>query len=346
MRVNDMIKFDCDYMQGAVPEILRRLTEINEEPNDGYGEDPYCKSAKSKIREACGLPDAEVEFLVGGTQTNTVAITACLRSFEGVIAASTGHIYVHECGAIENMGHKVISLPAHNGKLDPAEVKEYMRKFYADETYPHMVMPKMIYISHPTELGSLYTLTEIKALREVCDEYKMLLYVDGARLGYGLNASNTDVTLKNLAENVDLFYIGGTKVGALFGEALVIKDKNLIPNFFSIKKQMGAVLAKGWLLGLQFDTLFTDNLYNNISRHAILMAEKLKKGFVDKGYRLYSDSDTNQQFLILEKTKIEELKSKVSFAAWEEYDQDHKIVRFATSWATKESDVDELLKLV
>lgn len=341
-----MLKFDCDYMEGAVPEILRRLTEINEEPNDGYGLDPYCESAKNKIREACGLPNAEVEFMVGGTQTNMVAITACLRSFEGVIAAATGHIYVHECGAIENMGHKVISLPSHNGKLDLAEVKEYMHKFYADETYPHMVMPKMVYISHPTELGSLYTLDEIKELRRICDEYKMLLYVDGARLGYGLNATNTDVTLKNLAENVDLFYIGGTKVGALFGEALVIKDSNLIPNFFSIKKQMGAVLAKGWLLGLQFETLFTDNLYNNISRHAILMAEKLKKGFVDRGYRLYSDSDTNQQFFIMEKRKIEELKKKVSFAAWEEYDSDHRIVRFATSWATRESDVDELLKLI
>lgn len=341
-----MLKFDCDYMEGAVPEILRRLTEINEEPNDGYGSDPYCESAKKKIREACGLPDAEVEFLVGGTQTNMVAISSVLRSFEGVIAATTGHIYVHECGAIENMGHKVISLPSHNGKLDPAEVREYMYKFYADETYPHMVMPKMVYISHPTEFGSLYTLDEIKALRAICDEYKMLLYVDGARLGYGLNASNTDVTLKNLAANVDMFYIGGTKVGALFGEALVIKDCNLIPNFFSIKKQMGAVLAKGWLLGLQFDTLFTDNLYNNISRHAIVMAEKLKKGFVDKGYRLFSDSDTNQQFFILEKTKIEELKKKVSFAVWEEYDSDHKIVRFATSWATEESDVEVLLKLI
>ncbi|MBQ9579865.1 MAG: aminotransferase class I/II-fold pyridoxal phosphate-dependent enzyme [Lachnospiraceae bacterium] len=341
-----MVKFDCDYMQGAVPEILTRIASINDEQIDGYGFDGYCDSAKSKIREACGLPDAEVEFMIGGTQTNMVAITATLRSFEGVIAAETGHIYVHECGAIENMGHKVISLPSHNGKLDPNEVKEYMHKFYADETYPHMVMPKMVYISHPTELGSLYTLDELKALRSICDEYKMLLYVDGARLGYGLNASNTDVTLKNLAENVDMFYIGGTKVGALFGEALVIKDKNLIPNFFSIKKQSGAVLAKGWLLGLQFDTLFTDNLYNNISRHAIVMAEKLRQGFIDKGYRMYSDSYTNQQFFILKKDKIEELKKKVSFAAWEEYDSDHRIVRFATSWATREEDVEELLKLI
>lgn len=341
-----MLKFDCDYMVGATPEILERLSSINEEQFDGYGEDEYCKSAKKKIREACGLPDAEVEFMVGGTQTNMVAITASLRSFEGVIAATTGHIFVHECGAIENMGHKVIPMPSHNGKLDPKEVKDYMHKFYADETYPHMVMPRMVYISHPTEFGTLYTLSELKELKAICKEYNMLLYVDGARLGYGLAATGTDVTLKNLADTVDLFYIGGTKIGALFGEALVIKDKNLIPNFFSIRKQSGAVLAKGWLLGLQFDTLFTDNLYNNISRHAILMAEKLKQGFIDKGYKLYGDSKTNQQFLIMEKTKIEKLKETVSFAAWEEVDSEHKIVRFATSFATKESDVDELLKLL
>lgn len=341
-----MLWFDCDYNKGCADEIMERISAMNDERYIGYGEDEICEKAAEKIRQAVGLPDAYVKFLVGGTQTNLVAITASLRLTEGVIAAKTGHIYVHECGAIEHAGHKVIDLPSHNGKLDPEEVAEYMKHFYADSTYPHMVKPAMVYISHPTEYGSLYTKDELKRLHEICETYKMKLYVDGARLGYALGAKKCDVTLKTLGEYTDMFYIGGTKMGALFGEALVIKDKTLLPDFFSIMKQSGAVLAKGWLLGAQFDVLFTDGLYEKIGRRAVELALTMKKGFIEKGYRTYMDSETNQQFFIIEKKKLPELEKKVSFSAWEDFDDDNKIVRFATSFATTSSDVEELLKLI
>ncbi|HOA84872.1 MAG TPA: aminotransferase class I/II-fold pyridoxal phosphate-dependent enzyme, partial [Bacillota bacterium] len=272
-----MLRFDSDYMEGVHPEILRRLSEINFEKNKAYGLDRYCDSAKQKIREACGTPGAEVYFLVGGTQTNAVAINAFLEPYEGVVAAETGHINQHEAGAIEAGGHKVITLPQHDGKIAADELREMLRRFYADEARLHMVRPGMVYISHPTEYGTLYTANELRGLRRICDEYGMALYLDGARLGYGLAAPSTDLTLPLIAENCDAFYIGGTKVGALFGEALVIPRAGRVKQMFTRIKRQGALLAKGWLLGLQFDTLFTDGLYYKISARAVKMAEKLEQ---------------------------------------------------------------------
>jgi threonine aldolase len=339
-----MISFDSDYMEGAHPLILQKLMETNLEKTPGYGSDKYCSAAKEKIRAACHCPNAEIHFLVGGTQTNAAVITALLRSYEGVLAADSGHISVHEASAIEMNGHKILALAQEQGKISAAQVEKYISTFYKDQNHAHMVKPGMVYISHPTEYGTLYTRTELEALSAVCKHYRIPLYLDGARLGYGLMANGTDVTLEGIARNCDVFYIGGTKVGALFGEAVVITRPNLLENFFTITKQQGALLAKGRLLGIQFDTLFTDSLYFNISRHAIEMAEKLKKGFAEKGYAFYLDSPTNQQFIILENRKMERLAEFASFGFWEAVDDTHTVVRFATSWATREEDIDLLLK--
>jgi len=342
----DILRFDSDYMEGVHPEILRRLSEINFEKNKAYGLDRYCDSAKQKIREACGTPGAEVYFLVGGTQTNAVAINAFLEPYEGVVAAETGHINQHEAGAIEAGGHKVITLPQHDGKIAADELREMLRRFYADEARLHMVRPGMVYISHPTEYGTLYTANELRGLRRICDEYGMALYLDGARLGYGLAAPSTDLTLPLIAENCDAFYIGGTKVGALFGEALVIPRAGRVKQMFTRIKRQGALLAKGWLLGLQFDTLFTDGLYYKISARAVKMAEKLEQGLCAKGYPMYINSPTNQKFVVLEDEVMRELSKRVGFCFWEKPDEGHTVVRFATSWATKEEDVERLLLLV
>ena len=336
-----MISFESDYTTGAHPEILRKLTETNMEMMSGYGSDRYCISAREKIRAACGSQEADVQFLTGGTQTNALVISMMLKDYEGVIAAQTGHIKVHEAGAIENTGHKVMTLPQHNGRIDPEDLETYVRDYYQDETYEHMVFPGMVYISHPTEDGTLYTLQELEQLSEICRTYQIPLYLDGARLGYGLMSNDTDVTLKDVARCCDVFYIGGTKVGALCGEAVVF-TKQAPKHFMTQVKQRGALLAKGRLLGIQFDTLFTDDLYFNISRHAIRMAELLKEGFSERGYRFFLDSPTNQQFLILKKAEYERLKEQVGFSFWEQLDDDHVIVRFATSWATKETDLQKL----
>jgi threonine aldolase len=338
-----MQHFDSDYMEGAHPLILQRLLETNMEKTPGYGTDKYCLLAKEKIRQACGCPQAEIHFMVGGTQTNATVIGSLLRSYEGVLAADTGHINTHEAGAIEAGGHKVLTLPQIHGKISAETVGKYLETFYRDANNAHMVKPGLVYISHPTEYGTLYTKTELEQLSALCQAYKLPLFLDGARLGYGLAARRTDVTLEVIAANCDVFYIGGTKVGALFGEAVVLTRPDLIPHFFTIIKQHGALLAKGRLLGIQFDTLFTDNLYDKISKHAIDMAEKLKKGLLEKGYHLYFESPTNQQFVVLENEKMKQLSPKVSFSFWETYDRDHTVVRFATSWATEESDVDKLL---
>jgi len=341
-----MQHFDSDYMEGAHPLILERLAEINMNKMPGYGTDDICKSAADKIRKACACPEAEVFFMVGGTQTNATVIGSALRSFEGVIAAKTGHIAVHEAGAIEHGGHKVITLDHSEGKLEAEAVKNYMEGFFGDDTHPHMVQPAMVYISHPTEYGTLYTKAELEALREICGRYNLMLYLDGARMGYGLGAESTDVDLKVIAENCDIFYIGGTKVGALFGEAVVIKKPNTIPHFFTLTKQFGAMPAKGWLLGTQFDVLFTDGLYLSLGKHAVGLAMKLKNAFIEKGYKIFIDSPTNQQFVVLENEKMEELSKKVSFGFWEKYDENHTVVRFATSWATKEEDIDSLIEML
>ncbi len=338
--------FNCDYMEGAHPAILERLIATNMVKTPGYGLDDYCTCAKEKIRLACGNPDAAIYFMVGGTHTNVTVIDALLRSYEGVMSAQVGHISVHEAGAIEATGHKVLALPHKEGKLSADDVFEYLRDFYQDGNHEHMVWPGMVYISNPTEYGTIYSKEELKQLRDVCKEYKIPLYMDGARLGYGLMAESADVTLKDIAEYCDVFYIGGTKVGALFGEAVVFSTPNLAPRFFTLMKQHGGLLAKGRLLGIQFDALFTNDLYFEISRHAINMAMKLKHAFVDKGYQLFLDSPTNQQFIVLKNDDMDQLAEKVSFGFWEKADSAHTVVRFATSWATKEEDVDELIALL
>ena len=340
-----MLNFGCDYLEGAHEKILARFIETNMEKEPGYGADKYTISAKKRILDACECPDGEVFLLVGGTQTNSTVIDAYLNNYQGVIAAPTGHIACHESGAIESCGHKVLKIPQHLGKIDAGELKEFLVNFYADETYEHQVIPGMVYISHPTEYGTLYTKAELESIYTICKEYEMPLFVDGARLGYGLAADDTDVTLPDLAKLCDAFYIGGTKVGALCGEAVVFTKK--APKFFfTTVKQHGALLAKGRLVGIQFDTLFTDDLYMEISKHAIRLANILKAGVLAKGYKLLLDSPTNQQFIIVDNEKYAELKKQVAFSTWEKVDADHTAIRFATSWATKEEDVQALLELL
>lgn len=334
-----MISFESDYTTGAHPEIIRRLTETNLESLPGYGADPYCESAKEKIRKAIGLPEADVVFLAGGTQTNAVVISTMLADYEGVLAARTGHISSHEAGAIEYTGHEVTELPQAEGKITASVLSGYLRDYYADENHEHMTFPGMVYISHPTEYGTLYSKAELEGIAAVCREYGIPLFLDGARLGYGLMSRKTDVTLADIAALCDVFYIGGTKVGALCGEAVVFTRKNMPKHFLTSVKRRGALLAKGRLTGIQFDTLFTDDLYFRISRHAIEMAEKLKEIITAHGLRFYIDSPTNQQFVILENKRMEVLQRKVAFSFWEKADEAHTVVRFATSWSTTEEDL-------
>ena len=337
------ISFESDYTTGAHPNILKRLTETNYEFLSGYGTDHYCESAKEKIRAACDSNDVDVHFLVGGTQTNALIISAMLNDYEGVIAADTGHVSVHEAGAIEYTGHKVLTVPHHDGKIMAADLKEYLENFYNDGNYEHMVFPGMVYISFPTENGTVYNKNELEELSGICRKYNVPLYIDGARLGYGLMCDENDMTLADIAKLCDVFYIGGTKVGALCGEAVVFTKNNTPKHFSTIIKQHGALLAKGRLLGIQFDTLFTDDLYMELSRHAIKMAEELKEVLKEKGYSFAWETPTNQQFVILENNKMKELREKVAFSFWEKYDESHTVVRFATSWSTTEKDI-ELLK--
>lgn len=341
-----MLAFECDYLEGAHEKILQRLIETNYEKLPGYGNDRYCESAKAKIREVCGCEEADVYFLTGGTQTNATVISAMLQTYEGVVAAETGHVNVHEAGAIEYTGHKVLTVPAHNGKMQADELKEMLALFWQDTSHEHMVFPGMVYISHPTEYGTLYSKRELMEISEVCHEFGIPLYLDGARLGYGLMSKNTDVTLPDIALYCDVFYIGGTKVGALCAEAVVFTKENTPRHFITMIKQHGAMLAKGRLPGIQFDTLFTDDLYFEISAHAIEMAEKLKEGFKKRGYSFYLDSPTNQQFIILTNSEIEQLQKEVSFDLWDKIDAEHRVTRFATSWATKEEDIAALMQIL
>lgn len=341
-----MLSFESDYIQGAHEKILERLAETNREPLSGYGNDKYCESAKEKIRKACECEDADIFFLVGGTQTNQVVISSMLKSYEGVIAAQTGHVSVHEAGAIEHSGHKVLTLMGHEGKIEVEELSAYLKAYWSDASYEHMVFPGMVYISHPTEYGTLYTEEELSSISEVCRAYHIPLFLDGARLGYGLMSRETDVTLSKIAHYCDVFYIGGTKVGALCGEAVVFPKKNMPPHFLTMAKQKGALLAKGRLLGVQFDTLFTDELYFRISAHAIGMAEKVKELFREKNKRFFIESPTNQQFIVLENEELTRLKEHVRFDIWEKFDDTHTVVRFATSWATGEEDVEALRQLI
>lgn len=341
-----MLSFESDYTEGAHRAILDKLIETNYDQQPGYGEDAYSISARKKIAQATGTCDKDIYFITGGTQTNQIVIDTMLKPYEGVIAATTGHVAAHEAGAIEYTGHKVLTVPQYLGKLKASDVKDLVEAFYHDANHEHMVFPGMVYISHPTEYGTLYTKEELEEISQVCHEYNLPLFLDGARLGYGLMSYNTDVTLKDIAKLTDVFYIGGTKVGALCGEAVVFTKNNTPKHFINLIKKHGALLAKGRLNGVQFDTLFTDDLYFKISKHAIDMAEKLKKIFSDKGYQFYIDSPTNQQFFIVDNKKLEELQKHVRYGFWEKYDDTHTVVRFATSWATKEEDVEKLKDLL
>ena len=341
-----MISFESDYITGAHPKVLQRLLETNLEPQSGYGSDIYCASAAEKIKVACQCPDADVRFLVGGTQTNAIVVSTMLREYEGVISATTGHIHAHESGAVEYSGSKILPLPHKEGKLDAGTVKAYIQTILGDEACEHMVYPGMVYISHPTEYGTLYSKEELTALSDVCREFHIPLFMDGARLAYGLMSRHTDVTLPDIARLCDVFYIGGTKVGALCGEAVVFTKGNTPVHFVNRIKKRGALLAKGRLLGVQFDALFTDDLYFEIGRHVINMAEKLKAMVAAKGYTFHLDSPTNQQFVVLDRKKIEDLRQDVAFNIWEWLDDDHAVVRFATAWSTTEDDINQLEALL
>lgn len=344
--MNDRLSFASDYLEGAHPSILKRLADTNWQKLPGYGFDEISLAAKDKIRQACHAPNAEVEFLVGGTQANAVMIDALLQPYQGVAAADTGHISVHEAGAIEAGGHKVLTLPGHEGKITAAQIAELAGDYAADANHDHMVMPGMVYLSQPTEFGTLYTRSELQAIHDVCQQYDMKLYVDGARLSYALACTVNDVTMADLATLCDAFYIGGTKSGALIGEAVVIPAPQLLPHLFTMIKQHGALLAKGRLLGIQFDELFKDDRYIDIARPAILYADQIRDYLKQNGYQLYGSSPTNQIFFIIENQQLARLEQQVAFSFWEKYDETHTIIRFATSWATQKQDVDQLCKLM
>lgn len=341
-----MVSLDCDYNNGCHPAILRRLAETNDKKSKTYGYDEWTESAKAKIREACDDPDAQIRFLVGGTQTNATVIDSLLQSYEGVVAVQTAHINSHEAGAIEFTEHKVITIPGHDGKMDPKELEQYMNEFLDDANSEHSVYPGMVYITFPTELGTLYTKDELTKLYELCQKYHLPLYIDGARLGYGLMSPENDITLPYLAHHCDVFYIGGTKVGALCGEAVVFTHNNAHPHFFNIVKQHGALMAKGRVVGLQFETLFTDNLYFDISKHAIDMAMQVKQIFKEAGYQFLVDSPTNQQFVILPNEELPHLSQNILFETWGKVDPTHTACRFVTSWATTKEEIEELRTVV
>ena len=333
-------------MAGAHPEVLDTLVRTNMELTAGYGNDPYTAEAKELIRKAVGCDDAEVMFLVGGTQTNATVIDGILARHEGVLAAESGHIAVHESGAIEASGHKVLTLPHYDGKVKVEDVERFITEFYADETYQHMVAPGMLYISQPTEYGTIYSLEELTELSNVCHNHDIPLYIDGARLGYALGAKEGDFTLEDIARLADVFYIGGTKMGTLFGEAVVVTNRTLLKNLFPLVKQHGALLAKGRLLGLQFGAMFRDGLYERLGQHAVQLATRLREIFRTAGYEIVIESPTNQQFVRLPNSVIDTLRQSASFDYWGPRGKEQSIVRFVTSWATTEQEIDELERLV
>lgn len=341
-----MLVFENDYSFGAHPKVLEALCKTNMTAASGYGSDGFTASAMEKIRKAINCPDAQICFLTGGTQTNQVTIDCLLKPYEGVISCVTGHVNGHEAGAIEHSGHKVLALPHHEGKLRAEDIRQYIDGFYGEEAFEHMVFPGMVYISHPTEYGTLYSKQELEELRAVCDEYHMPLYMDGARLAYGLMSERTDVTLQDIARLTDVFYIGGTKCGALCGEALVFTKNNMPDHFLARIKQKGALLAKGRLNAVQFDALFTDNLYEEVGAHAIRMAALLKKAFADKGYPFHMDSPTNQQFVILTDEQMQRIAKHAVFSRWEKLPDGRTVVRFATSWATTKEDIRALSEIL
>ncbi len=338
-----MIRFNCDYSEGAHPKVLEKLIETNMEQTAGYGTDQHCSSAAELIKAECGRQDIDVHFLVGGTQTNMTVISAVLRPHQGVLSADSGHINTHETGAIEATGHKVLALPASDGKLTTARIQEAYDLHFNDETHEHIVQPKMVYISNPTEIGTIYSKAELTAISETCRKNDLILFMDGARLGYALCAGNNDLDLAEISRLCDVFYIGGTKIGALFGEALVICRDELKKDFRYILKQRGGMLAKGRLLGVQFEALFEDGLYFKMAGHANRMAMLIKDAFIKKGYGFLVESTTNQQFPIIPDAELRSLKENFEYSFWQKVNDNTSAVRFCTSWATGEEDVRQLI---
>lgn len=341
-----MLYFQSDYQEGCAPEILKVLTETNLEQTPGYGQDVYCEEARALIRKAVGNPDADVHFLVGGTQTNSTVIRALLRNYQGVVCAETGHITGHEGGAVEASGHKVFTMPAENGKISAEQLEAYLERFKEDGAPDQLMQPGAVYISHPTEYGTLYTLEELEAISLVSHRYGLPLFVDGARLGYGLAAETTDVTLPDLSRLADVFYIGGTKVGALFGEAVVARDSTVLPHFRTTMKQAGAMLAKGRLLGLQFKALFTDALYWRLGERACQQARKIAKAAREKGYDFTVPFETNLLFLTVPESVYTRLSAQAKVGFWSRVDEEHVVIRMVTSWATTDEAVESFIALL
>ena len=346
-----MISFECDYNNGACQQVLDNIVKYNDGKPTPYGFDEFSERAKARIREACGLPDAQIFFLTGGTQTNATTIDSMLYQYEGVICVGSGHINVHEAGAVEFTEHKIITISDTDGKMEAKVLDKYLDDYMHDGNKDHAVHPGLVYITFPTELGTLYSAKELNDLYQVCQNYEIPLYIDGARLGYGLMAEGNDITLPYLARHCDVFYIGGTKIGALCGEAVVFTNRKAHKHFFSIQKQHGAVIAKGALIGLQFDALFTPKedgeiLYYSLSRNAIKTAMRMKEIFAHKGYEFLVDSPTNQQFVIIDNELSERLSQKMKFTHFGQTDKHHTICRFVTSWATTDEEIDELERIL
>ena len=338
-----MCRFECDYTEGCIPEILEAIARENHTQLKGYSEDPISIRVKEQIKTLCGRPDAAVHFLVGGTQTNTTVISAALRPHQGVISVDAGHIACHETGAIEATGHKVIALPSATGRLTADQIRAYCKAHWDDASFEHIPQPAMVYISHPAENGSLYSLQELEEIRKACDEWNLYLFLDGARLGYGLGSPATDVTLQDITRLTDVFYIGGTKVGALFGEAVVITHPALQKDFRYIIKRHGGMLAKGWLLAIQFEELLKDDRYFKLGKKAVEQALRIKEAFAQKGCDFFMDSYTNQQFPILADEQMKAFDENFTYSVWAPMADGRKAVRFATSWATTEEQVEALL---
>lgn len=341
-----MIRLACDYQEGCLPAILERLQETNLVPAPGYGEDEFSENARRLIREACRAPEARVFFLEGGTQTNSIAIHAILAGYEGVLSAESGHIAVHEAGAVEARGHKVITLPQKDGKISAASIEKWMEAFLRDTSKDHVVQPGMVYISQPTEFGTLYSLAELEDISAVCCRYGLPFFIDGARMAYGLASEANDAGLSDIARLADVFYIGGTKCGALIGEALVVTNPALMKHFFTLQKQQGAVLAKGRLLGINFEVLMSGTTYVDAGRHGVELAQKIRAALLEKGYELYVDSRTNQIFAWLTDEDLKHIGEKAAISIWERRDDGKTLCRFCTSWATREEDVDAVIALL
>ena len=337
-----MIYFTSDYTEGCHPRILDRMVRTNFEQTSGYGTDYHCRNAARYILSECGRENAQVHFLVGGTQTNLTLIATALRPHQGAVCAESGHIHVHETGAVEATGHKCLTLPSPDGKINASQIRELVRLHRVDESMEHTVQPKLVYISNPTEYGTIYSLAELEALHAVCQKLGLYLFVDGARLGYGLQCRSSDVTMADLARLCDAFYIGGTKVGALFGEALVITDPTLGEDFRYIMKQHGGMLAKGRLLGIQFEVLFEDGLYYRISDHALSMADRILDKLSSLGVPMVPDSPTNQIFPVVSDAVLEQLRREFALTYMDRVDENTSRIRICTSWATREEDVQAL----